>query len=230
MEIELLTNTEGDHFDTHGELEFSNHIYFWTKAETWRKHSEEIIYCIEESYLDISNSKGNTLHFMDMWINSHSGRVASLALLLAKEIGLDTYMLRTIATASLLHDLGKARIDENVLKKKGHLTNEEFAQIKLHPELGVELQPVKESPWNIEPIILYHHEKMNGTGYPMGLRGEEIPLGGRIVSIADVFDALTSDRAYRKANDPKEALEIMGEAMKGSFDCSLFKCFINMIN
>jgi putative nucleotidyltransferase with HDIG domain len=227
---ELLTNTVGDQFDTHRQLGFSNQIFSWTKAKIWRKHSEEIISCIGESYSDISYSKGNTLHLMDRWINSHSGRVASLALLLAKEIGLDTYMLRTIATASLLHDLGKARIDENVLMKKGRLTNEEFDQIKLHPELGVELQPVKESPWNIEPIILYHHEKMDGTGYPLGLRGKEIPLGGRIVSIADVFDALTSDRAYRKANDPKEALEIMEEAMKGSFDCSLFKCFINMIN
>ncbi|RME19952.1 MAG: HD domain-containing protein, partial [Candidatus Zixiibacteriota bacterium] len=97
------------------------------------------------------------------------------------------------------------------------------------PELGVELLRGKEFPWDIKPLILHHHEKMNGQGYPLGLKGEDIPLGARIISIADVFDALTSDRVYRPAYDVDKALEIMRDQSGSAFDPVLLACFENLI-
>jgi putative nucleotidyltransferase with HDIG domain len=155
--------------------------------------------------------------------------VASLALLLARELGLRTNMVKTIVAAGLLHDIGKIRIDDKVLKKAGKLSSDEFRHIQKHPELGVELLRGKEFPWDIKPLILHHHERLSGTGYPLGLKGEDIPLGARIICIADVFDALTSDRVYRSAFDTRKALDIMNEESGTTFDPVLLKCFINMV-
>jgi len=145
-------------------------------------------------------------------------------------LGLTTHTLKTIVAASLLHDLGKVQIPDEILKKAGKLSDEEFSSIKKHPELGVELLRGKEFPWEIKPLILYHHEKIDGRGYPLGLKGEDIPMGARIICIADVFDALTSDRVYRPAFDTTKALKIMEEESGQTFDPVLLKCFINMIH
>jgi HD-GYP domain-containing protein (c-di-GMP phosphodiesterase class II) len=117
-----------------------------------------------------------------------------------------------------------------VLKKPGRLTDSEFAQIKKHCELGAELLRGKEFPWDVKPAILYHHEKLDGSGYPLGLKGEDIPLPARIICIADVFDALTSDRIYRSAYDTAGALKIMSDDSGRAFDPVLLKCFVNLVN
>jgi len=176
------------------DLEASYHIYTSLKAEGKREHTEEVINSIESLYLQIFDDMAREVDRKDRYTKGHSDRVATLALLLGKELGLTTHTLKTIVAASLLHDLGKVQIPDEILKKAGKLSDEEFSSIKKHPELGVELLRGKEFPWDIKPLILYHHEKIDGRGYPLGLKGEDIPMGARIICIADVFDALTSDR------------------------------------
>jgi HD-GYP domain-containing protein (c-di-GMP phosphodiesterase class II) len=138
-------------------------------------------------------------------------------------------MLKTIVAGALLHDIGKIKVSDAVLKKSGRLTEEEFRQIQRHPEFGLELIDGKEFPWDIKPLILHHHEKVDGAGYPLGLKGEDIPVGARIIGIADVFDALTSDRVYRAAYTPEKALGIMEQDAGTAFDPVLLARFAEMI-
>ena len=217
------------HLDALSDLEASYHIYVTLKAEGKREQTEEIIGSLERLYLDVFESMARQVDHKDSYTKGHSDRVAALSMLLAKELGLRTHMVKTIVAAGLLHDIGKIQIGDDVLKKPGRLTDEEFDHIKKHAELGVALLRGKEFPWDIKPLILHHHERMDGHGYPLGLKGEDIPLGARIICIADVFDALTSDRVYRKAFETEKALSIMNEDSGTAFDTVLLKCFVNMI-
>lgn len=216
-------------FDALNDLEASFQIFTSLKAQGKREQTERVINSIERLYLDIFNSMAREVDQKDKYTKGHSDRVASLALLLGRELGLRTNELKTIVAAALLHDIGKIEIDDNILKKTDKLTDEEYLRIKKHPELGVELLRGKDLPWDIKPLILHHHEKLNGTGYPLGLKGEDIPLGARLICISDVFDALTSDRVYRSAYDTREALDIMRKESGTTFDPFLLKCFIEMI-
>jgi len=218
------------HLDSLTDLESSYHIYTGLKADGKREQTEEVINSLEALYLDIFNSMAQRVDRKDPYTKGHSDRVASLSMLLAKELGLRGNMLKTIVAAALLHDVGKIHIDNVILKKAGKLTDREFQAIQKHPEFGVELLRGKEFPWDIKPLVLHHHEKMNGQGYPLGLKGEDIPLGARIICIADVFDALTSDRVYRAAFDIEKALDIMEKESGTSFDPVLLKCFVNIIH
>lgn len=216
-------------FDALGDLESSYHLYASLKAEGRREQTEETIGSIERLYLSVFNDMAQQVDQKDPYTKGHSDRVASLALLLGRELGLRTSQLKTIVAASLLHDIGKIKIDDQTLKKKGRLSKEEFEHIKGHPQLGVDLLAGKEFPWDIKPLILHHHEKLSGAGYPHGLSGDDIPLGARIICIADVFDALTSDRVYRSAYDAETALSIMAEESGSSFDSVLLTTFIDLI-
>jgi putative nucleotidyltransferase with HDIG domain len=230
MERGTLYRAMGKHIEALSDLESSYHIYTTLKAEGKKEHTEEVIDSIEKLYLQIFDSMAREVDRKDKYTKGHSDRVASLALLLGKELGLNTHTLKTIVAASLLHDIGKIKIDDIILKKPGRLSEEEFKRIQEHPGVGVELLRGKEFPWDIKPLILHHHEKLDGSGYPLGLKGEDIPMGARIICIADVFDALTSDRVYRKAFETEKALEIMKEEAGTTFDPALLKCFTNMIN
>jgi HD-GYP domain-containing protein (c-di-GMP phosphodiesterase class II) len=110
-----------------------------------------------------------------------------------------------------LHDVGKVRVPHEVLNKPGRLSSEEFEIIKQHPVWGIELLAAIEFPWDIKPIIRWHHEKFDGTGYPDRLVGEEIPLGAQVICIVDIYDALTSTRSYRPAMSHEAALACMRE-------------------
>ncbi len=229
MERGMLFRSMKKHFEALSDLEESYHIFSTLKARSRREHTEELIDSIEELYLELFDSIAREVDRKDKYTKGHSDRVATLALLLGKELNLTTSALKTIVAASLLHDIGKIKIEDDILKKAGKLTSEEFDRIKDHPQLGVELLRGKEFPWDIKPLILYHHEKLDGNGYPLGLKGEDIPLGARIICVADVFDALTSDRVYRKAFDTEKALAIMEEESGTTFDPFLLKCFKSMI-
>ena len=217
-------------FDALSDLEASYHLYTTLEVEEKKEQTERVINSIESLYLDIFDAMAKDVDRKDPYTKGHSDRVASLALLLARELGLRTSMLKTVVAAALLHDIGKVKIDDAILKKAGRLTEEEFHAIQKHPELGVEMLRGKEFPWDIKPCILHHHEKLNGRGYPLGLKGEDIPLGARIICIADVFDALTSNRVYRAAYDTEKALAIMNDEAGTSFDPVLLRCFVDMIN
>lgn len=224
----LLRKTE-KHFEALNDLEESYQIFKEIKAEGKKEQTEKVINSIEHLYLEIFNSIGKQVDRKDSYTKGHSDRVASLALLLAKEVGLRTHMLKTIVAAGLLHDIGKIKVSDEILKKPGKLTDEEFEEIKKHPEFGVEMLRGKEFPWDIKPIIMHHHERYNGSGYPKKIKGEDIPIGARIMCIADVFEALTSNRTYRNAFEVSKALEIMKSESGTTFDPVLLKSFVELI-
>jgi len=229
MERGILYHSMGRNFDALKDLESSYLTYSNLRAIGKREEAEKVIGSIEELYLDIFDSMAREVDQKDPYTKGHSDRVASLSLLLAREIGIRGNSLKSIVAGALLHDIGKLKIDDSVLKKPGRLTNKEFDQIKRHPQAGIELLEGKEFPWDVRPVILYHHERIDGSGYPEGLSGEEIPLSARIVCVADVFDALTSDRVYREAYDPSKALEIMQSEACRTFDPVLLERFKHLI-
>jgi len=163
----------------------------------------------------------------DHYTFGHSERVSLLARLTGAELGLPADKLSIVEWAGLLHDVGKIGVPEEILSKPGKLTDEEFEQIKKHPEMGYEiLKPISDFQ-SILDGVLYHHENPNGTGYPRGLRGDEIPLCAAIIHVVDVFDALTSSRSYRAAFSIDAALEIINkEAGEGKIDSTVVTAFL----
>jgi putative nucleotidyltransferase with HDIG domain len=139
----------------------------------------------------------NALEAKDVYTRGHSERVAALARRIALAAGLARAAADTVAQAGLLHDLGKIAIPEGVLRKPGPLSEEEWAVMRRHPIVGAQIVAPLEFFADGAVIVRHHHERHDGSGYPDGLRGELIPLGARIVAVADVYDALTSDRPYR---------------------------------
>ncbi len=217
------------HFDALNDLESSYRIYNTLHAEGKREQTEQVIDSVEKLYLNIFDTMAREVDHKDKYTKGHSDRVSSLSLLLAREVGLRGTALKTVVAAALLHDIGKIKIDDGILKKAGKLTDDEYKEIKKHPQLGVEILKGKDFPWDVKPLILGHHERIDGRGYPQRLKGEDIPLGARIICIADVFDALTSDRVYRAAFDTEKALSIMEEDSGKMFDAVLLKRFAEMI-
>jgi HD-GYP domain-containing protein (c-di-GMP phosphodiesterase class II) len=138
-----------------------------------------------------------SLDAKDSYTRGHSDRVSHLARMIAMELELTPEEIDLVATAGLVHDLGKIGVPENVLRKPTRLTNEEFCLIKLHPDIGRKI--VQEIPlmFRAVPSVLHHHERWDGMGYPRGLKGEAIPLFARILSVADAFDAMSSPRCYK---------------------------------
>ncbi len=229
MERAILHRRIKRNFDALSDLEASHSIYTALKAEGKTEQTEKVIDSIERLYLEVFDSMAQEVDGKDEYTKGHSNRVASLAFLLAREIGLQGHPLKAIVAASLLHDIGKLKIENTILRKPGRLTDHEFDCIQKHPEVGVELLRRMEFPWDIKPLILHHHEKLDGTGYPLGLKGEDIPLGARIICIVEVFDALTSDLVYRAAYDIERAFAIMQEGSGTSFDPVLLATFAQLI-
>ncbi len=147
------------------------------------------------------------LEMRDPYTAGHQRRVAGLACAIAKEMGLDGDTIEGIRMAGLVHDLGKIQIPAEILSKPSRLTDFEFGMIKFHPEAGHHILRTIEFPWPIAEIVLQHHEKMNGSGYPQGLRGQDILLEARILTVADVVEAMASHRPYRPAHSLDQALE-----------------------
>jgi putative nucleotidyltransferase with HDIG domain len=164
----------------------------------------------------------------DAYTCGHSERVAVLSKMLAQQFGLDEAQVERIYMAGLLHDVGKIGVPEAVLKKPGKLTVEEFEQMKKHPAIGAKiLQDVKQIQ-DIIPGVLHHHERFDGRGYPDGLSGHNIPLMGRIICLADCFDAMTSTRTYRKAMPLEVTLADIRRCSGTQFDPALTEAFLNI--
>jgi len=164
---------------------------------------------------------------LDLITYRHSISVANLALMFVDFCGYDLDP-DAVYYAGLYHDIGKYHIDPDILNKPSKLNEEEFEEIKKHPEIGYRMLKDTDLSDMVLDAALYHHEKYNGQGYPFGLAGDEIPLIARIIQICDVFDALTSDRPYRKGHKPEESLRIM-QNTKEHYDPVLFHAFISMI-
>ncbi len=142
----------------------------------------------------------------DPYTHGHSDRVARIAVALAAELGCSRQQLDTIYLSGLLHDVGKIGIDDQVLRKQGRLTDAEFEHIKLHTDIGYRILRDLKQLGEVLPVVRHHHENWDGSGYPQALKGEQIPQLARIVSVADAFDAMSSDRPYRNGM-PDERLD-----------------------
>lgn len=168
---------------------------------------------LEQASLQSLLGLANALEAKDVYTRGHSDRVAGLARRIALAAGLGSKAADTIAQAGLLHDLGKIGMPEHVLRKPGPLSPEEWVVMRRHPIVGAQIVAPLEFFGDGAVIVRHHHERHDGSGYPDGLRGEMIPLGSRIVGVADVYDALTSDRAYRARLSRADAVRwLEGEA------------------
>jgi putative nucleotidyltransferase with HDIG domain len=155
--------------------------------------------------------------------------VAEYACALAREIGFEDITMFWFRMGALLHDVGKIEVPTEILTKNGPLTEEERAIMERHAAAGADLLRDIEFPWDVLPMIRGHHERWDGRGYPDGLSGEKIPLAARVLCIADVFDALASDRPYRAAFPRDEALAIMTRDIGKAFDPALFDRFLKVV-
>lgn len=169
---------------------------------------------LESTFLAVVRDWGQSIESADSYTFGHCERVATYAEQVARGLGLNEMELTTIRLGAYLHDVGKVKVPHEILNKPGRLTQEEFAVIQQHPVWGLELLASIEFPWDIKPIIRWHHEKYDGTGYPDRLAGDEIPLAAQIICIADVYDALTTTRSYRPAMSHAEALAQMVESAR----------------
>lgn len=172
-----------------------------------------------------------TLDAIDTYTAFHSKNVAYYSYNIGKALGLSKKECSHLYIGGLLHDIGKIGISEKILNKPSRLTEEEFNEIKKHPEMGYRiLKHVTLFRKNsILDMVLYHHEKFDGTGYPRGLKGEKIPLVARIMAIADAFDAMTSRRIYRDFHDLEYTLNQISEGKDGQFDPYIADVFLDLI-
>lgn len=166
---------------------------------------------LESTYRSVVRNWGRSIESADTYTFGHSERVAEYAVSVARALGLDDGRCTTVRLGAYLHDLGKVRVPHEILNKPGGLNADELVVMQRHPLYGLELLESVEFPWDLKPIIRWHHEKYDGSGYPDGLRGDEIPLHAQIICIVDVYDALTTTRSYRAAMPRAAALaEMMG--------------------
>lgn len=164
----------------------------------------------------------------DPYTRGHSDRVARVAVRIAEQMGLSTEDVKTIYLSGLLHDVGKIGIADSVLRKPGRLTDAEYEHIKLHPGLGHKILKDIRKIEHVLPGVLHHHEAVNGKGYPEGLAGDEIPLQARIIAVADSFDAMGSDRPYRKGMDEQKVDSILRHGSGEQWDADVIEAFFEV--
>lgn len=180
--------------------------------------------------LELTKALANALDSRDTYTLNHSENVAKYAVDIAKRMNLSKEMCQIIHEGGLLHDIGKIGIPENILSKPGFLTNEEYELIKTHSRIGYDMiKHVSNFKDNgVLDIVLYHHERFDGTGYPKGLKGTEIPLVARIVAVADTFDAMTSKRVYKREQGLAFTLNEIQEKKGTQFDPEIVDIFLSM--
>lgn len=175
-----------------------------------------------ESIVEILETK-------DAYTRGHSNRVAHISMAIAREMGLDTKDIELSHFAGHLHDIGKIGIPDSILMKTDKLTTEEYEIIKNHSEYGYKILEKVSSLKEMATIVRHHHERWDGKGYPSGISGEEIPIISRIISVADAFDAMTSNRSYRKPMAYEEALIQLEKGKWTQFDGEIVEIFLKKV-
>ena len=183
-----------------------------------------------EYNIRIAQTMGRAASLRDSETESHNFRVSFLSALLGQKLKLPQKQLQGLIKGAFLHDIGKIGIPDNILLKNGKLNEDEWKEMKLHPTLGKEL--IGDLPWfnDALDIILHHHEKFDGTGYPDWLKGDKIPLNARLFTVIDVFDALVSKRPYKEAMNMNEALKILKSEKDTHFDPKMLDLFCENIS
>jgi putative two-component system response regulator len=184
---------------------------------------------IDQAYLETIEVLANTVEGRDPYTHGHIGRVSMYAGWLAEGLEWPKEQMRSLAFGARLHDIGKIVVPDHILKKPGGLTPDEWELMRQHPSAGGKILRDITHLKDALNYVLYHHERWNGSGYPHGLAGREIPIEGRLLAIADVFDALTSDRPYHPARPRAEVLRYLHERAGTEFDPDLVPIFIHVL-
>ena len=221
---DLLTR-QGRFRETVRDLNRAHQLFAGLRAQHDLRDIDRRTVRVEGTFLDVVRQWGESIESTDAYTQGHCVRVADLGCAIARRLGWDDRRLFWFRVGALLHDVGKIDIPAGILNKPGRLTSEEWAMMRSHPEAGVELLRGIDFPEDVLPIVLSHHEKWDGSGYPHGLAGEAIPLSARILGIADVYDALATDRSYKKGLPHDEAMVIMRQNVRSHFDPALFSEF-----
>ena len=192
---------------------------------------------LQQSFKKLRNALEGTIHAMslavemrDPYTAGHQKRVTDLAVAIARELDFSADKIDGIRMAGLIHDIGKISVPAEILTKPGRITEKEFALIKDHPQIGYDILKKIEFPWPIAKIVLQHHERMNGSGYPQGLQGKYILLEARILAVADVVESIASFRPYRQALGIQAALKEITEEKETLYDAQVVDACLNLFS
>ena len=184
---------------------------------------------LRDSYMEMAEALRLLVDARDIYTRGHSDRVSEMAAKIAQALGRDEEYCQMVRLAGLFHDIGKVGVPDQVLMKASPLTEEEFAQIRKHPLDGARILSAIRMYREIVPVVRAHHERMDGKGYPDGLAGEEIPEAARIIAVADAYDAMTSDRSYRKALPVEQAVAQMEKGRGTQFDSAVVDALLKVV-
>jgi putative nucleotidyltransferase with HDIG domain len=210
-------------------LNRSHRLYTALKARRELVDVDKQLDLLEQSYLQVVQIWGESIESQDRYTAGHSARVADYTCLLAEATGFHGRDLTWIRMGAFLHDVGKTRLPNELLNKPGSLDQHEWDEVRTHTLLGDDIVRELDFPYDLRPMVRSHHERWDGTGYPDRLCADEIPLIARILCIADAYDAMTTDRCYRKAYSREQALELLQEEAGKAIDPALFEIFRNII-
>src|ERR1700723_2284267 len=194
-------------------LIYRSYRLYLGKLEDEKRHVQEMA----DLHMRTIEALALAIEAKDQTTHDHLQRVRVYAVEVAKELKVDREGMEALQAAALLHDIGKLAIPEHIISKPGRLNPEEFEKMKIHPLVGAEILERVQFPYPVVPIVRAHHEKFDGTGYPLGLKGTAIPIGARILAAVDFLDALASDRQYRRALPLNEAMSRLADELGKSF-------------
>jgi putative nucleotidyltransferase with HDIG domain len=225
-----LYRAQGRNRETLQRLNQSHRLFAQLQARRELADVDRRVASLEADFLEVVRKWGDSIESKDRYTQGHCVRVADLACALWSSVnGPDATSQFWFRIGALLHDVGKLMVPAEVLNKEGKLSPDEWALVQGHPSAGVELLAEIDFPWDVRPIVESHHERWDGEGYPHRLAGEAIPLTARVLCIADVYDALTSERSYKKAFTHDEAMDIMRRDIGKQFDPALFERFEKIV-
>ena len=194
------------------------------------RYSFKLYMDMRHVYFETIKALSSAMEAKDQYTNGHSYRVADYAVGIAEQMGLKTDIIDRIRTAAILHDIGKIGIADSILNKCGQLENNEYLEIQKHPEIGAKILSEVDFLAEVANIIKHHHERYDGKGYPDKLEGPQIPIESCILAVADAYDAMTSDRPYRRAMNQQTATNIVLEQAGKQFNPIVVKAFIDYLN
>ncbi len=219
--------TAGDYFYHHG---LSERVFFEVRedVEFLLVSSPPSFHLVRKEFQEIM-ALARSVEEKDEETEGHCSRIERLAILTGERLGLIDNRLIPLSYAAYLHDVGKVRVPSEILTKPGPLTEEEWKEMRKHPVYGAEMLKEKEFLREAAEVVRAHHERYDGTGYPRGLKGEEIPIEARIISVVDAYDAMTSDRPYRPAMSREDAIEELKKNAGTQFDPRVVKVFLSVL-
>src|SRR5207247_199258 len=206
-------------------LTYRTYKVYMGRIEDEQRHVQQT----SDLHLATIEALARAIDAKDQPTQSHIRRVQMYAAGLAKAAGLSAGEVQGVKTAALLHDIGKLAVPEHILSKPGPLTQEEFQKIRIHPQVGAEIIAAVPFPYPVAPLILSHHERWDGKGYPQGLAGTAIPIGARILTIVDYYDAVTTDRPYHTALNMESAIGLLKHEMGRALDPILVPIFVDLL-